>query len=87
METFKLLDFDASRIPRNGYGVVRPGNSIELQPFFGHWTPPHTIKERGLSGGFTKHIEADWDDDFKRMNICTRYKGCRLGNLKPCVAD
>jgi hypothetical protein len=85
--TFKLLDVDASGVPRDLRGLVRPGNAFGFSTYFDDSVLPRRVKERGPSEDFTKHIEADWDGDSQRLNICVRYKGRRLGTLNPVDAD
>jgi hypothetical protein len=85
--TFKLLDVDASGVPRDLRGLVRPGNAFGFLTYLDDSVLPRRVKERGPSEDFTKHIEADWDGDSQRLNICVRYKGRRLGTLNPVDAD
>jgi hypothetical protein len=84
---FKLIDIDASGVPRDMYGVVRPGHAFGFQPHFENLMPARRIKEHGPPEDFTKHIEADWDGDAQRMSVCVRYKGRRLTTVNPCTAD
>jgi hypothetical protein len=83
---FKLIDVDASAVPRDMYGV-RPGHASGFQQYFDNLTPARRIREHGPPEDFTKHIEADWDGDGQRMSVCVRYKGRRLGTVNPCIAD
>ncbi|KAE9369889.1 hypothetical protein N431DRAFT_427969 [Stipitochalara longipes BDJ] len=84
---FKLIDVDASGIPKDMYGIIRPGYCFPFQPHFDNTTIPRRIIARGPPEDFTKHIEADWDGDAQRMTICIRYKGRRLATVNPCTAD
>jgi hypothetical protein len=84
---FKLIDVDASGVPRDMNGVVRPGHAFGFQPCFDNLTPARRIRESRPPEDFTKHIEADWDGDAQRMSICIRYKGRRLATVNPCMAD
>jgi hypothetical protein len=84
---FKLIDIDPSGVPRDMYGVVRPGNASGFQLYCDNLTPAWRIREHGPPEDFIKHIKADWDGDSQRMSVCVRYKGHRLAAVNPCTAD
>jgi hypothetical protein len=83
----KLIDVDASGVPRDMYGVVRPGHASGFQPYFDNLTPARRIREHGPPEDFTKPIEADWNWDGQRVSVYVRYKGRRLATVNPCTAD
>jgi hypothetical protein len=58
---FKLIDVNASGVPRDIYGVVRPGHASGFQPYFDNLTSARRIREHRPPVDFTKHIEADWE--------------------------
>lgn len=80
-----ILDVDVSGIPRNRYGLVRPGLSDDDLGKLDE-PPAEDIADK-LAEDVSFHIEADWDGDPDQMLLCVRYKGRRAWTLNPATSD
>ncbi|CZR65888.1 uncharacterized protein PAC_15788 [Phialocephala subalpina] len=83
---FKLFDADTGGIPTDTYGLIRPGVA--------HWLRTErknqmetVVFASGPSADLTKHIEADWEGDPRRLLLCFRYNGRRIATINPALAD
>ena len=83
---FKLFDADTGGIPTDTHGLIRPGGE--------HWLQKETKNQKetvvfasGPSADLTKHIEADWEGDSRRLLLCLRYNGRRIATINPALAD
>lgn len=87
---FVLLDVDVSGIPRDTFGIVRPG---EPEPWHGREDPlspgdPRAqVTEVVPEEDVTLHVEADWDVNPDTVLLCVRYKGRRVTTISPARAD
>jgi hypothetical protein len=78
---FVLFDCDASGIPRDKYGFVRPGVSVT------DVNTPHGIDTESVAEDVTFHIQPDWDANEETLLLCIRYKGRRVADIDPWLAD
>ncbi|MCJ1333383.1 hypothetical protein MMC10_010079 [Thelotrema lepadinum] len=83
---FVLLDIDASGIPRDKDGLIRPGVADGDIQFRLDELELNVVTE-ALREDVSFHIEADWGGDPDTMLTCIRYKGRRTWTLNPAVAD
>lgn len=78
---FVLFDCDASGIPRDKHGWVRPGISVT------DVNVPHGIRVETVTEDLTFHIQPDWDANEESLLLCVRYRGRRVTDLDPWLAD
>ncbi|KAH8748077.1 hypothetical protein F5882DRAFT_422203 [Hyaloscypha sp. PMI_1271] len=83
---FKLFDADTSGIPTDTYGLIRPGVAHWLQTERKNQIET-VVSASGPSADLTKHIEADWEGDPRRLLLCFRYNGRRIATINPALAD
>ena len=91
---FVLMDIDASCIPSNVAGIVRPGN----QPKAGKLTPQSSrlsaldvqledIWRQSQDIDFSCHIEPDWEFDTQRCLVVYRSGGRLVHRVNPLLID
>lgn len=82
-----VLDIDVSGIPRNRYGIVRPGVADRQKETFDEDEVPLEIVAEAPNEDLSLHVEADWDGDPDTVLLCARYKGRRAWTIDPLIAD
>ena len=84
---FLLIDIDASGIPGDINGLIRPGvpQHPQIRSFQRGTTEP--FRETGPAEDCTRHIEPDWDVNPETVLLCIRFKGRRVATLNVVQAD
>lgn len=90
--SFILLDVDASGIPTDSNGVIRPGVEENWQRMFYFQTGEDDNRAlKGIKGkddeDVTFHIEADWEGNPETVLLAVRYCGRRITTINPGLAD
>ena len=91
---FVLMDIDASCMPSNIAGIIRPGSqptttklTPQLLALSSHDTLLAKMQRPPDALDFTSHIEPDWEYDTQTCLVVYRYRGRLIHRINPRYAE